>query len=469
MAKTTKLGTKFFAIISALSLVGAGALVAINPALAAQNPTYTIITFDDGNGEDAVGANGPGDPAGSWGGLNSVIADGGDHNSGDVLTMEKYADAWSGVMLIHMTDRTVGAQVAFDYYSPENASGTSWLKLEDTNGQNAAEGGFEAAPGWGHYVIDIADLTGYNSATEFTNIIIFPNYNGGDAGSDFAYGGTYKIDNVESYDGPNLEATSTGLSFDDEDDDAVGAASFNDRAGAFEGLVTSVVDGKLQMEKSGAPWAGAVLRHFTDRKIGPVITFDLYSPESGTTTAWIKLENLWGGEAVEMGFEAAAGLHSYSIDLSTDEQWSDDAVYANLVFFPNYNGDGTSDADRSGQLYTIDNIGFNGYAFAVAPVKTKNPTISGSVKVGKVLTANGFIATWEGEPTLSYKWYTCTAKGTNNPSVKPANCSAISGASAKKLTLKKAQKGKFIRVRVTATNDAGSTAVFSDTTKVKVS
>ena len=317
MVNTTKLGTKFFAIISALSLVGAGALVAINPASAANTlpATETLLTFedDDAIGADAVGANGEGDPQGSFEGMVSEIADG-TNTTGKVLNLPKNGQAWSGIVLAKFEDRRIStgtsATFEFDFYSPETAAVSVLLKVEAADANINKEISFDAAPGWNRYTQTISDL---NAAVDYVTLVLIPNF-----GS--AAGGTVAL---------------------------------------------------------------------------------------------------------------------------------------------------------SGQVYAIDNIGINGAELPAlpefAPTKTKNPAISGSVKVGKKLTANGFIASWEGEPTLAYQWFACTKKGTNNPSVKPADCKSISGASAKKLTLKSAQKGKFIRVRVTATNDAGSTAVFSDSKKVKVS
>ncbi len=459
MAKTTKSRTKFLALLSALSLVGAGALVAVVPASATTPATYTLVDFspEDTIGNEADQSNSGDHPQGYWGNFSASIVD-------EVLEMTKNGDSWSGVMITHFSDRKVGAIVAFDWYQPENGSVANLLKIEDINGGNAAQATFTTTNGWQQVVIEIADLTGYNSSADYTNIIVFPNYDG--STNPVAFGATYKIDNLESYDGPNLPETATGVTFAD-DDIAVGNASADRFTGAFEGLATTASDGALNMTKTGNPWAGVTLRKYTDLKIGSDVSFTFDSNEAAT--ACVKLENLWGTSSVEFPFEASAGSHDYTLDLSTDSQWSNDVQYSTIVFFPNYNCDGTSDAGLDGQSYSLSNLSLNGYVFAVAPVKTKNPTISGTVKVGKKLTANGFIASWEGEPTLAYQWFACTKKGTNNPSVKPANCKSIAGASAKKLTLKTAQKGKFIRVRVTATNGAGSTAVFSDSTKVKVS
>ncbi|MFF2011716.1 hypothetical protein ACFVWY_21910 [Streptomyces sp. NPDC058195] len=70
-----------------------------------------------------------------------------------------------------------------------------------------------------------------------------------------------------------------------------------------------------------------------------------------------------------------------------------------------------------------------------APTATKKPTVSGTAKVGRVLKAAH--GTWSPAPTsYAYQWY--------------ASGKAISGATKSSLTLKSAQRGKKITVKVTA-------------------
>ncbi|MFF4118376.1 Tat pathway signal protein [Streptomyces sp. NPDC001714] len=70
-----------------------------------------------------------------------------------------------------------------------------------------------------------------------------------------------------------------------------------------------------------------------------------------------------------------------------------------------------------------------------APKATKAPTVSGTAKVGRKLTAAH--GTWSPAATsYTYQWY--------------ANGKAISGATKSTLTLKSAQKGKKVTVKVTA-------------------
>ena len=85
-------------------------------------------------------------------------------------------------------------------------------------------------------------------------------------------------------------------------------------------------------------------------------------------------------------------------------------------------------------------------AKAAARVK---PTVSGTPKVSKTLTAKK--GTWSGYPTpaLTYQWYACTKKVTAAKASVPSTCKKITGATNSTLKLVAAQKGKFISVLVT--------------------
>ncbi len=282
-----------------------------------------------------------------------------------------------------------------------------------------------------------------------------------------------------------LPATETLITFEDGDAigaDAAGTNGDGDPQGSFEGMVSSIVDGStidgasgkvLALPKNGQAWSGVVLAKFDDRRVSTgtsaTIEFDLYSPEADDVSVLLKVEAADPNINKEISFDAAPGWNRYTQTIS---DLNGDVDYVTVVLIPNFGSAASGTEAVSGQIYAIDNIGLNGAelpSLVSAPVKTKNPAISGSVKVGKVLTAKGYAFSGQGEETIAYRWFACTKKGTNNPSVKPADCKSINGATAKKLTLKAAQKGKFIRVRVTATNEGGSTVVFSDSTKVKVS
>jgi subtilisin family serine protease len=83
------------------------------------------------------------------------------------------------------------------------------------------------------------------------------------------------------------------------------------------------------------------------------------------------------------------------------------------------------------------------------PVDSTLPTITGLAQVGQQLTASP--GTWTESPTnYAYQWQRCDSIG--------ANCSLISGATAQAYTLGSPDLTKTLRVSVTASNSAGSSA-----------
>jgi hypothetical protein len=92
------------------------------------------------------------------------------------------------------------------------------------------------------------------------------------------------------------------------------------------------------------------------------------------------------------------------------------------------------------------------------PTNTKEPSISGTAKVGSTLQANR--GEWSGEQpiTYTYVWLRCNAQGDN--------CSEIQGANDTSYEVRDADTGKTIRVRVGARNDRGTTSVISNQTGV---
>ena len=90
-----------------------------------------------------------------------------------------------------------------------------------------------------------------------------------------------------------------------------------------------------------------------------------------------------------------------------------------------------------------------------APVELSPPTISGQAVVGETLTAT--TGKWKGNQPISYtfKWQSCTP----NLSSCPAN-----GGSGNTYTVKGADTGKRLRVKVIAKNNTGQSAALSDPT-----
>lgn len=97
-------------------------------------------------------------------------------------------------------------------------------------------------------------------------------------------------------------------------------------------------------------------------------------------------------------------------------------------------------------------------AATTAPRNTVRPTISGTARQGEMLTADP--GTWSGtQPiTFTFQWRRCDTNG--------GNCSNIIGATAKTYTLTSADVGNRLRVRVRASNDAGSSTATSLATAV---
>ncbi len=95
---------------------------------------------------------------------------------------------------------------------------------------------------------------------------------------------------------------------------------------------------------------------------------------------------------------------------------------------------------------------------ASAPANTVLPVISGEAKDEKTLSSS--TGTWTGTPTItySYQWQSCNTSG--------EACSNISGATSSSYTIAHEQVGHTIRVKVTATNAAGSASSTSNATSV---
>lgn len=95
---------------------------------------------------------------------------------------------------------------------------------------------------------------------------------------------------------------------------------------------------------------------------------------------------------------------------------------------------------------------------ATAPVATSQPRISGDARDGGTLTTDG--GTWRGTQPLTFRfqWLRCDSNG--------LNCASIGGANTKSYVVSTQDVGHRLRVRVTATNAAGSQTSRSDATSI---
>ena len=98
-----------------------------------------------------------------------------------------------------------------------------------------------------------------------------------------------------------------------------------------------------------------------------------------------------------------------------------------------------------------------------APENSSPPTIIGASSIGATLSGSG--GTWAGSPspTLAYTWYRCSTSGKSTAS--PTGCTAVttesSDAVALIYTILESDVGAYLRLRVTATNEAASASYYS--------
>lgn len=95
---------------------------------------------------------------------------------------------------------------------------------------------------------------------------------------------------------------------------------------------------------------------------------------------------------------------------------------------------------------------------AARPTNTSEPSISGTAVIGNRLTANR--GTWAGAQPITYafRWQRCNSGGDN--------CGEISGATDTEYVVLETDRGRTLRVRVTAANDSGSRSALSNPTSV---
>jgi hypothetical protein len=105
-----------------------------------------------------------------------------------------------------------------------------------------------------------------------------------------------------------------------------------------------------------------------------------------------------------------------------------------------------------------------GSARAQAPPKaTGEPSISGRAIVGGVLTASNGSWSGTGPFNYTYRWLRCPASGSGGNG---EGCTAISGATFRRYTVRAGDVAHRLRVRVTAANSEGSATSTSNATAI---
>ena len=99
-------------------------------------------------------------------------------------------------------------------------------------------------------------------------------------------------------------------------------------------------------------------------------------------------------------------------------------------------------------------------AQAQTPANTAEPAIGGTVRVGSSLTATQ--GGWTNNPTtFAYQWVRCPASGGQGDG---SDCAVIPGANTQVYIVSASDAGRRLRVRVTASNAAGSATAASNAT-----
>jgi hypothetical protein len=95
------------------------------------------------------------------------------------------------------------------------------------------------------------------------------------------------------------------------------------------------------------------------------------------------------------------------------------------------------------------------------PRTTVEPSITGTLTIGRLLTAS--VGTWAGATpiTYAYQWVRCGADG---GAADGSNCTAIPGATSSFYSLAADDVGQRLRIRITATNSAGVQTAASNAT-----
>jgi hypothetical protein len=290
------------------------------------------------------------------------------------------------------------------------------------------------------------------------------------------------------------DPTSTLLTYEGNDNlGALNAAEANEAKpqGVFGGATAVIAEAPagglggsaLAFTKTGEPWAGLNTLVSADGAVrytdanNTKVTFNYYSPKADSPVAL----QLFNGQtmAVEMIQNAAQGWNNMSFDLATASNWSSLVKYNKLVLFPDFQ------VASAGDVFYFDNVAVNGAVtpqITIVPVDPEPEIVKPAVKsaatvstktpkVGVTLTATK--GTWTGSTmTYKYTWYRCSVLGKTAAKAMPTagmKCSKIAGKTSSSLKLTKSEKGKFIRVMVTATNSMGATHNTSKTTTKKVS
>jgi hypothetical protein len=445
----------------------------------------------------------------------STITSGVAGNSGQVLQVVRGVASWAGTTILKDQSKaliTAGAMYVTAKINSPVAGKKLMMKLEKMTDVTQSVESYstqDSVVGWNEYTFDFSvqrpgteafsvNKT-YNMASVFFDYTTTPNPStagltyylddvtfasatagtGGSGGNGGGGGGTGGVG------GSIPVATSTVMSY--EANDARGAlgaaeASPTHPVGIFGGgtaaIVTDLVglgsanNKVLAITKSGQPWTGYNAIVDTDSSLrvtnaqNPRVTFKYFSPKANSPVA----VQLFIGETMDVQLiqTASQGVNNLNFDFSTAGTWSGSKIYTKLVIFPDFQAAPSTPAD----IYYLDDVAINGGVTSslpsVKPSTSVVPNISNrTFKIGTTL--NSVAGTWLGSGTITYRytWYRCGVASKIAEAAAPgraSKCAVISGQSGSRYKLTKADKGKFIRALVTATNTVGASTVLTNST-----
>ncbi|MEY4310394.1 MAG: hypothetical protein RLZ71_320 [Actinomycetota bacterium] len=413
-------------------------------------------------------------------------------NSGKVLQVVRGLASWAGTTILKAPGKALVSSGAMYVTAKINApvAGKKLLmKLENMSDVTQSVESYstqDSVVGWHEYTFDFSvQRTGteafsanktYNMASVFFDFTLSPNPS--------TSGLTYYLDDVTFASataggggggGNTPVATPTLLTYEANDTlGALGASEAlpNHPEGIFGGGTGAIVNDTVgmgvagnkvfQLTKSGQPWTGynaivdlSGIKRITNAA-SPNVTFKYYSPKASSPVAI----QLFVGDTMDtqMIQTANLGLNRMSFNLSTVGTWSASKIYTKLVIFPDFQVATSTPA----AVYYFDDVAINGAvtpAFGTKPSNRVAPSISNKTfKIGTTLSS--LRGTWLGSGSVAYKytWYRCVS------AAKAAKCSVIAGQRTAKYKLAKADKGKYVRLQVTAANTVGSFSVFTKST-----
>lgn len=138
-----------------------------------------------------------------------------------------------------------------------------------------------------------------------------------------------------------------------------------------------------------------------------------------------------------------------TLDFGTGQTWESSAVksVSGNIFMAN----GMSGAIRALSIVR-----------ASKPNVTTQPSVTGTMKIGKKLVASlATFSSFNGVGSNTYQWYACSAAVPANTISLPTRCVPITKSTKNYLTLTTKQRSKFITVAISNKNPVGTTTVFT--------